>query len=37
MESCNGATLIGIADTFAYGNLEGEKESLDCWRVRSTS
>lgn len=37
MESCNGATLIGIEATFADGNLEGKKESLDCLRVRSAS
>lgn len=28
MESCNGATLIGTADTFADGNLEGKKEKV---------
>lgn len=37
MESHCGTFLIGIADTFADGNLEGKKECLDCLRVRSAS
>lgn len=32
MESHDGASLVGIADTFADGNLEGKKEKV--WIVQ---